>query len=85
MDLAQLILGQLHVEFFTRFLYGRAKNERHPNALLPKLSEGAICLSLVTFCLGATELSIAILWLAGIISAALFIYLFYALIKPERF
>jgi len=27
----------------------------------------------------------AILWLAGIFSAALFVYLFYALIKPERF
>ncbi|MBO9355458.1 K(+)-transporting ATPase subunit F [Bordetella petrii] len=30
-------------------------------------------------------MSAAILWLAGIFSAALFIYLFYALIKPERF
>jgi|GEM_PF-301375 len=27
----------------------------------------------------------AILWLAGIFSVALFVYLFYALIKPERF
>ena len=27
----------------------------------------------------------AMLWLAGIFSAGLFVYLFYALIKPERF
>lgn len=25
------------------------------------------------------------IWLAGICAAALFVYLFYALIKPERF
>ncbi|HEU0229702.1 MAG TPA: K(+)-transporting ATPase subunit F [Burkholderiaceae bacterium] len=32
-----------------------------------------------------TTMGSTTLWLAGIVSALLFIYLFYALIKPERF